>query len=69
MPRFPTVGDLFITFTDDNSEAMNSAGEEWGEDELANWMMGRCEMGVGELIPAFMKGADAFAAGDRSMMI
>ena len=48
---------------------MNSADEEWGEGELANGVMGRREMGVRELIPAIMKGADAFAAGDRSMMI
>ncbi len=56
-------GDLLIGFTDGISEAMNSADEEWGEDELAKWVKERREMGVGELIPEIMKGADAFAAG------
>jgi len=32
-------------------------------DELAQWVKERREMGVGELIPEIMKGADALAAG------
>ena len=56
-------GDLLIGFTDGISEAMNSADEEWGEDELAKWVKERRETGVGELIPEIMKGADAFAGG------
>jgi len=57
------VGDLLIGFTDGISEAMNSMDEEWGEEELAKWVKDRRQMGVVELIPAIMEGADAFAAG------
>ncbi len=57
------AGDLFIGFTDGISEAMNSADDEWGEDELANWVVDRRGMGVGALIPEIMRGADEFAAG------
>jgi len=57
------VGDLLIGFTDWISEAMNSADEDWGEEELAKWVKDRRQMAVVELIPTIMKGADAFAAG------
>jgi sigma-B regulation protein RsbU (phosphoserine phosphatase) len=55
--------DLFIGFTDGISEAMNNAGEEWGEERMIE-MLERCGGGdAAAIAKALISAADAFADG------
>jgi sigma-B regulation protein RsbU (phosphoserine phosphatase) len=61
-------GDVFIAFTDGISEAMNSAEEEWGEDEMivaARTLMDdpECSVTAQRLIDCIFTAADRFTAG------
>jgi len=51
-------GDLFVSFTDGISEAMNSAMEEWGEEQLIATVASACEQPLDDLITRIMSGAD-----------
>ena len=57
------VGDLLIGFTGGISEAMNSADEEWGEEELAKWVKDGRQMGVVELIRRDYERGGRFCGG------
>jgi sigma-B regulation protein RsbU (phosphoserine phosphatase) len=52
-------GDVFVSFTDGISEAMNSAMEEWGEERLIATVAPVCELPLNDLIARIMAGADA----------
>jgi sigma-B regulation protein RsbU (phosphoserine phosphatase) len=52
-------GDLFVSFTDGISEAMNSEMEEWGEERLIETVMPALLLPLDQLIARIMAGADA----------
>jgi serine phosphatase RsbU (regulator of sigma subunit) len=58
-------GDILIAFTDGISEAMNAAGEEWGEVRLIETIKGGAGLNPGEIIARIMQAADAFVAGAK----
>jgi len=51
-------GDVFVSFTDGISEAMNSEMEEWGEEQLIATVAPACEHPLDDLITRIMTGAD-----------
>jgi phosphoserine phosphatase RsbU/P len=55
--------DLVVAFTDGVSEAMNAAGDEWGEAGLMQVIEARRELCSRELIDLILGAADHFAAG------
>ncbi|HZO56860.1 MAG TPA: SpoIIE family protein phosphatase [Bryobacteraceae bacterium] len=71
LPRFPyqqgTIslqpGDVLVAFTDGISEAMNSADEEWGEEELLKAIRACQQLPAQEMIPVLLRNADAFVNG------
>jgi sigma-B regulation protein RsbU (phosphoserine phosphatase) len=56
-------GDVLVGFTDGVSEAMDTQGEEWGEESLARVVATADALPAEGLIRRIMEGADAFAAG------
>ena len=58
-------GDLLIGFTDGVSEAMNSAEEEWGEENMLEALKKADGMSAADVISHIMSAADQFAAGAR----
>lgn len=56
-------GDVLVAFTDGISEAMNPAGEEWGEERLAAAVQGCRGRPAREIAARVLQAADAFAAG------
>jgi sigma-B regulation protein RsbU (phosphoserine phosphatase) len=56
-------GDMFVGFTDGISEAMNSAEEEWGEEQLIPAAASHADKPAREIIPRLMADADRFADG------
>jgi phosphoserine phosphatase RsbU/P len=58
-------GDIFVAFTDGISEAMNSADEEWGENNLIATIETCAGINPSEMITHIMQAADAFVAGAK----
>jgi sigma-B regulation protein RsbU (phosphoserine phosphatase) len=58
-------GDVLVAFTDGISEAMNSADEEWGVENLISCVREHDGIVSGDLIRRVMAAADAFAAGAK----
>jgi sigma-B regulation protein RsbU (phosphoserine phosphatase) len=58
-------GDLFLAFTDGISEAMNTADQEWGEEQLIHTAWQLSPAGAAQNIKDLMAAADQFAAGAR----
>ncbi len=56
-------GDTLVMFTDGVSEAMNSAGDEWGEESLIAAVFDCRSLGPSDIITRLIEGADRFAAG------
>lgn len=56
-------GDVLVLFTDGITEAMNSAGQEWGEEPLTEVVDTCRDLPVRELIEHIMREADEFVAG------
>jgi len=56
-------GDLLVIYTDGVSEAMNPAGEEWGEERMMKSIQGCDGLGAAETIERLMRSADDFASG------
>ena len=56
-------GDLLVLFTDGISEAMNAAGDEWGEDRLTQLIAANRALPARALIDRIMRAADGFVAG------
>ena len=52
-------GDVFVSFTDGISEAMNGAMEEWGEERLIATVTPACGQPLDDLIACIMAEADA----------
>jgi sigma-B regulation protein RsbU (phosphoserine phosphatase) len=58
-------GDVLVGFTDGISEAMNSAEEEWSEDQLIEAVRARPHLSATEMIQYLVSCADSFAAGAK----
>jgi sigma-B regulation protein RsbU (phosphoserine phosphatase) len=56
-------GDLLTLFTDGMSETMNSADEEWGEEQLIEALTRSNHSCPEAIITNVFEAADAFAAG------
>jgi sigma-B regulation protein RsbU (phosphoserine phosphatase) len=57
------IGDLLLAFTDGISEAMNSADEEWGEEQLIETAKSCEGISAADTLARLVRGADEFAAG------
>jgi len=55
-------GDIFLGYTDGVSEAMNPAGEEWGEESMIAAVREHAGLDARALIDEIVARADAFAA-------
>jgi sigma-B regulation protein RsbU (phosphoserine phosphatase) len=56
-------GDVLVLFTDGITEAMNGAGEEWGEERLTRAILANRALPARELIDHITRKADEFVAG------
>ena len=56
-------GDILLAFTDGISEAMNAAGEEWGERRMFVEAQAQTEVSAAEQLRRLFRAADDFAAG------
>jgi serine phosphatase RsbU (regulator of sigma subunit) len=56
-------GDVLVLFTDGITEAMNAAGEEWGEERLRQAVGSNRALPARELIEHIMRTCDEFVAG------
>ena len=56
-------GDVLVLFTDGITEAMNAAGDEWGEERLMQVIGANRARPARELIDRIMRTADEFVAG------
>src|SRR5216684_514941 len=56
-------GDVLVLFTDGISEAMNAAGDEWGEERLMQVIGANRALPARELIDHIMRTSDEFVAG------
>jgi|GEM_PF-106125 serine phosphatase RsbU (regulator of sigma subunit)/dihydrofolate reductase len=60
-------GDILLAFTDGISEAMNTSGDEWGEDRMIAEVQAHADLNADlhaeELLQQLFRAADAFAAG------
>ncbi len=67
-------GDLLLLFTDGISEAMNSADDEWGEDQMIEMLQKSGGESSKEILRRILEAADSFVAGapqhdDMTMMV
>jgi sigma-B regulation protein RsbU (phosphoserine phosphatase) len=56
-------GDVLVLFTDGISEAMNAAGEEWGEERLTQVVVANPALPARELIELITRTSNEFVAG------
>jgi sigma-B regulation protein RsbU (phosphoserine phosphatase) len=56
-------GDVLVLFTDGITEAMNAAGEEWGEERLMHVIGANRALPPRDLIDRIMRTADGFVGG------
>jgi sigma-B regulation protein RsbU (phosphoserine phosphatase) len=56
-------GDVLLLFTDGISEAMNAAGEEWGEERLTQVTRANCSLAARQLVDRIVGASDDFVAG------
>ncbi len=56
-------GDLMVAFTDGISEAMDTDGEEWGEERMIELAAQHMDEPLQKLLRVLFDGADAFAGG------
>jgi sigma-B regulation protein RsbU (phosphoserine phosphatase) len=56
-------GDLIVAFTDGITEAMNTAGDEWGEERLTEVIGANPDLSARELVERITRRADEFSAG------
>ncbi|MGA8029053.1 MAG: SpoIIE family protein phosphatase, partial [Bryobacteraceae bacterium] len=56
-------GDLLVAFTDGITEAMNTAEEEWGEENLTRSIQSCRGLTARETVAQIMQAVDDFAAG------
>jgi sigma-B regulation protein RsbU (phosphoserine phosphatase) len=56
-------GDVLVLFTDGITEAMNVAGEEWGEERLTRAIEAAAALPARELIDHVMRASDEFVGG------
>ena len=60
-----THGDILVAYTDGISEAMNSSGEEWGEDRMLKTIESYNHLPAQEILQHVFTAADAFVAGAK----
>jgi len=73
LPAFPyrqaalelESGDLFVSFTDGISEAMNAADQEWGEDRLIDQAWKSAGISAAETMGEIIAAVDRFVAGAK----
>jgi sigma-B regulation protein RsbU (phosphoserine phosphatase) len=58
-------GDLFVSFTDGISEAMNAADQEWGEDRLIDQAWKSAGLSAAETMREIIAAVDKFVAGAK----
>jgi sigma-B regulation protein RsbU (phosphoserine phosphatase) len=58
-------GDLLVAYTDGISEAMNSADEEWGEEQMMETVKGCDGLGAHDILERVFSAADQFVAGAK----
>jgi sigma-B regulation protein RsbU (phosphoserine phosphatase) len=56
-------GDVLVLFTDGICEAMNAAGDEWGEECLTQVVRANRSLAAGQLVDRVMAGSDGFVGG------
>ena len=56
-------GDVLVLYTDGISEAMNAAGEEWGEERLTQVIEAGRALPAREVIDRILRTCDEFVAG------
>jgi serine phosphatase RsbU (regulator of sigma subunit) len=61
LPLLP--GDILLAFTDGISEAMNAAGDEWGEDRMIAEAETHADLNAEKSLQHLFRAADDFAAG------
>ena len=59
-------GDRLLCYTDGVTEAMNPAGEEFGEERLLNWLLAQGNLAAGELQAELLIELMNFHAGDTN---
>lgn len=57
------AGDCIVMFTDGVSEAMNSAGEEFGEHRIEEYILKNHHSSAGEILQGLIEAANQFSAG------
>ena len=57
------AGDVLVLFTDGVSEAMNAAGEEWGDERLSQVIETNRALSARQLIDRIMRTSDEFVGG------
>ena len=57
------AGDLLVAFTDGFSEAMNPAGDEWGEERLTELIGAHRALSAREVIDRIVRAARTFTSG------
>ena len=73
LPAFPyrqaalelESGDLFVSFTDGISEAMNAADQEWGENRLIDQVWKSAGLSAAETMHEIIAAVDKFVAGAK----
>jgi serine phosphatase RsbU (regulator of sigma subunit) len=56
------VGDVLLIFSDGISEAMNAAGDEFGDDRILSCMQQHARAGVGEVLECLVQTVKRFAS-------
>jgi phosphoserine phosphatase RsbU/P len=58
-------GDLLVAYTDGISEAMNTADEEWGEEQIMETVKGCAGLAAQDILRRVFTAADQFVAGAK----
>jgi sigma-B regulation protein RsbU (phosphoserine phosphatase) len=58
-------GDVLVAFTDGITDAMNAAGDEWGEERLAHAVARHMRLPARELAAQIMRDVDGFVGSAR----
>jgi sigma-B regulation protein RsbU (phosphoserine phosphatase) len=58
-------GDTLVLYTDGITEAMNAAGEEFGETRLLNILGSHSDLAAGRLLQAIVGAVQQFSSGSE----
>jgi sigma-B regulation protein RsbU (phosphoserine phosphatase) len=59
-------GDLVLAYTDGVTEAVNPAGEEWGEEGLLRAAAEHDAQSAGEMVEGIFRSMDEFSLGHQT---